>query len=389
MKNPILASLFLLLFFAACNNRDGKSTNTEKSVNTKKPNAALTENFYKRLEGTIAGKTVVMHLQKLNGEVDGNYYYNGSWLNLMVDTLIGKDSLVFSEHSFNDYYFNEKGNQAKLSLKWTGNGFKGNWVSGDKAKTYPVLLEEKYPEGSYEFTTGIFKDSVKAFADKAKSPVAEIGFEYLKAKANTEQGSWLDNQLKRISGIKKGNVSREIAFREIADAYFDDYRNEVIEEEKNNSDRGFLGWMNYTDDSQQTIVYNDRGFVVIDFLADAYTGGAHGNYSSTMYCLDVKNKKQLVLSDVVKIDSNTLQSILEKNLRKQYNIKPGEKISTVLFDDFLKPNNNFYFNSNGLAFMYNPYEIASYAQGQIVIFIPFTELKTYVVPAFASRIGFK
>ncbi|RYD70119.1 MAG: DUF3298 domain-containing protein, partial [Sphingobacteriales bacterium] len=146
---------------------------------------------------------------------------------------------------------------------------------------------------------------------------------------------------------------------------------------------------NYTDDSQQTIVYNDRGFVVIDFLADAYTGGAHGNYSSTMYCLDVENKKQMVLSDVVKIDSNTLQSILEKNLRKQYNIKPGEKISTVLFDDFLKPNNNFYFNSNGLAFMYNPYEIASYAQGQIVIFIPFTELKPYVVPAFASRIGLK
>jgi len=55
----------------------------------------------------------------------------------------------------------------------------------------------------------------------------------------------------------------------------------------------------------------------------------------------------------------------------------------------LKPNKNFYFNDKGLAFMYNPYEVASYAQGQIVVFIPFNELKSYLVPAFAERIGFK
>ena len=97
----------------------------------------------------------------------------------------------------------------------------------------------------------------------------------------------------------------------------------------------------------------------------------------------------MILSDVVKIDSNTLQGLLEKNLRKQYNIKPGDELSSVLFDNFLKPNGNFYFNSRGLAFMYNPYEVASYAQGQIVVFIPFDQLSSFVVPAFAERIGLK
>ena len=140
---------------------------------------------------------------------------------------------------------------------------------------------------------------------------------------------------------------------------------------------------------QQTINYNDNGYVVIDFLADAYTGGAHGNYSSTMFCLDVQNKKQLVLNDIIKIDSNTLERILERNLRKEYNIKSKDALNTVLFDDFIKPNKNFYFNANGIAFMYNPYEVASYAQGQIVIFIPYSDVKAYLVPAFAQRMGIK
>ena len=95
----------------------------------------------------------------------------------------------------------------------------------------------------------------------------------------------------------------------------------------------------------------------------------------------------MVLGDIVKIDSNTLQGILERNLRKEYNIKAKDALSSVLFDDFIKPNNNFYFNNNGIAFMYNPYEVASYAQGQIVVFIPYADLKTYLVPAFAKRMG--
>ncbi|GGI24697.1 RsiV family protein [Pedobacter mendelii] len=389
MRNSILFPLFGLLLFSACNNKKSENSSNESSDSTTSVSTKLPENFYKRLEGTIAGKKVVMHLQKVKGEFDGEYYYDGSWLNLTTDTIIGKDSLVLLENSFYDYYFDKEAKQPHLTLKWTGKGFKGKWESGDKSKNYPVLLEEKYPVGSYAFSAGIYQDSTKAFADKPKSPTAKISFEYLKPKAADESGNWLNNQLKRISGIKLGNVDREIGFKKIADEYFADYKSEIAEQQENDTDRGFLQWMNYDNNSQQSLAYNDNGFVIIDFLADAYTGGAHGNYSSTMYCLDVFNKKQLTLNDIVKIDSNTLQSLLEKNLRKQYNIKLGDKISSFLFDDYLKPNENFYFNNNGLAFMYNPYEVASYAQGQIVVFIPFSELKPYLIPAFASRIDVK
>jgi len=380
MKKHILFTLFGLSVLLACTNTKNESTSNETQDSVPLAKTELPENFYKRLTGTIAGKAVVMNLQRLGGDYDGNYYYDGSWLNLANDPTIKNDSLVLVENSFYDYYFDKNGKQPRLHLKWTGNGFKGMWVSGDGTKSFPVDLMEKYPSGSYQ-------DSVKAFANDPKSPSAAITFEYVKPTTTDETGKWLDNQLKRISGIRLGNVDREIGFKKIADAYFKDYQKEIATQQKNGPDRGFSAWMNYTNNSQQSLTYNDHGYIVIDFLADSYTGGAHGNYSSTMYCFDVQNKKQMILSDVIKIDSNTLQKLLEQNLRKQYNIKPQDQISTVLFDNFLKPNKNFYFNNNGLAFMYNPYEVASYAQGQIVVFIPFSQLKAYLNPAFAARIG--
>jgi len=377
------------LLFSACSNPKGDQSAEQTSDTNKVIDASLPKTFYKRLEGTIAGKNVVVNLQKNNGDYDGNYYYDGPWLNLSTDTLIGKDSVVLFENSFYDYYFDQDAKQNHLALKWTGKGFKGIWENGNGTKKFPINLIEKYPAGSYQFTAAKYTDSIKAFADQTKSPSATISFEYLQATAKDDAGNWLNSQLKSISGIRPTNVDREVGFKKITEAYFSDYRKEIADMKKSGTDRGFEAWMNYTNNTQQSIVFNQNGFVVIDFLADAYTGGAHGNYGSTMFCLDVSNTKQMVLNDVVKIDSNTLQKLLEKNLRKQYNIKAQDQISTVLFDNFLKPNKNFYFNSNGLAFMYNPYEVASYAQGQIVVFIPFTELKAYLNPVFAERMGIK
>ncbi|KQR70122.1 hypothetical protein [Pedobacter sp. Leaf176] len=240
MKNLLLLFISGLFIISSCTNSKKETSSTGNSNSTNTINTELTESFYKRLEGTIAGKPVTMHLQKLNGEYNGTYYYDGSWLNLTTDTLIGKDSLILSENSYYEAYNSQNSQQPQLRLKWTGNGFKGQWKNGEETKSYPVMLQEKYPDGSYAFSVGMYQDSVKAFTGKSKSPFAKISFEYVKPTAVDETGKWLDNQLKRISGIRQNSVDRTIGFKKIADAYFTDYKKEISEQQEKGPDRGFF-----------------------------------------------------------------------------------------------------------------------------------------------------
>lgn len=389
MNKLIFLSLFGLLIISACNNSETKTSNNQSSDNTSKATTALPENFYKRLEGTIAGEPVVMHLQHSANNYAGVYYYKGSWMYLTVEKFDGKDGFTLYESGAYDYSNGQNDKPSTLSLKWTGDGFNGTWKDGKSTTNYPIVLKEKYPSGSNKFSYALFTDSSAAFPKKANSPAALITINYLTAKGTDYTANWLNKQIKKMLQLNESEPDWGKNLKNSANKYFSDYKKSIKESISDNLRDTLAESLNYTSDDILSILYNDNNFVVIEENNGSYSGGAHGNYASSMFCLDTKMQKRLKLDDAIKIDSNTLQRLVEQNFRKQYHIKPSEKISTVLFDDYLKPNDNFYFNSNGIAFMYNPYEVASYAQGQIVVFIPFTELKPNLVSDFASRIGIK
>ncbi|MGY3053408.1 hypothetical protein ACVWYG_001608 [Pedobacter sp. UYEF25] len=383
MRNYIIGSIALLILFA-CNSPKSGKIEAENSTHIAKITTVLPSCFYKRLEGTIAGKPAIMHLQSINGNPSGGYYYDGPWLGLSNFTKTSKDSVCLNERNLYASYFEPNSKYPTITVGWNGNGFNGTWMSGDSTKKYPIKLEEKYPEGSYKFSAGTYSDSIAAIPNNPKSPMAQINFTYLKAEDGTDNTKWLDARLKKLSGIEDPNTGRQAGFENLSTDYFKNYASEIKQLGKN-MDITEMHSLNYYRTNNQSIAYNDRDYVVLESLSEEYTGGAHGNYGTLMTCFDVKNKKQLALSDVIKIDSNTLQKITEKNFRKLYNIKPNGDLKAVLFDNFIKPNTNFYFNQFGLAFMFNPYEVASYAQGQLVVFIPFTELTQYLNPEFKTR----
>ncbi|MET4083026.1 hypothetical protein ABIB40_002993 [Pedobacter sp. UYP30] len=387
MKNSIIASIAMATLFA-CNNPKSSKTETENnaSMDTAKTTTVLPTTFYKRLEGTIAGKAIIMNLQRTNEGFSGGYYYNGPWLDLASYAKATKDSVYLNERNLYSSYFGLDSKYPKLTMGWNGNGFNGTWISGDSTKRYPIKLQEKYPEGSYKFSTGMYNDSIAAIPKNPKSPMAQIDFTYLKPEGNTDNIKWLDAKLKKLSGIKETSTGRQAGFENLSADYFKNYTSEVKTLGKK-TDITTLNYLNYYRNNYQSIAFNNNDYIIVESLNGEYAGGAHGNYATLMACLDVKNKKELKLSDVVKIDSNTFQKIVEKNFRKLYNIKPNGDLKSVLFDNFIKPNNNFYFNQFGLAFMYNPYEVASYAQGQVAVFIPFAELTQYLNPEFKTRMG--
>jgi hypothetical protein len=378
---------FLLLSTAtilySCSNSENKTEDSKDSTQAQNiVTSVLPKYFYKRLEGTIAGQPVIMELNKANNLAAGSYYYTSSGKSIMldIDTAISQDSLILREYILGD---ESEGVDAKLYLKWNGKGFTGQFQN-KKGKFSPIILNENYPAGSYKFNVDSLTANLKAFPEKDKSPKASLAIQYLTYTG--KNAAWVNNNIKTIFEIKN-NEDWKAAFKKQADEYFKDYRKEAKELADNRGSDDELYFLNYESYTNTRVRYNANDFVVIEAMNYVYSGGAHGNYGSGFYNYDVANQKVLKLNDILTADSTTLNKIALKFFRSQYNIKNNEPLSKVTFEDTLSLNDNFYINSKGISFLFNPYEIASYAQGQLEVFIPFEAVKNYLKPEFKQRIG--
>ena len=389
MKSSILYTVCLAALIAGCNSSEKKDsadstqTNTTAATHTEAVVEHLPKNFYKRLQGIIGDRNVVVNLSRTGNNYTGTYDYNGTRINLITDTILNADNFVLAENGLADRYSDDVIAGPKLQLKWTGTAFEGLRVDGKEKLS--LHLEEKYPDGTYSFNIASYADSLKAFPKRKDSPQALINYEYLIPSTATAGEKWLDKQFKALLEVPKKAASWSAGIQAESKAYLQSYKAEVTELAADGD--GPDATLNYYKNQALYMQYNGSNYVIIKHFFDSYSGGAHNNYNTAMYCYDVKSQKRLALSDVVQIDSNTLQKLVEKNFRVQYKVKPNEALTTQLFEDYLKANTNFFFDNTGIAFLYNPYEVASFAQGQIVVSVSYKDLKKYLNPAFAKRMG--
>lgn len=121
-----------------------------------------------------------------------------------------------------------------------------------------------------------------------------------------------------------------------------------------------------------------------------YTGGAHGNYNTFFYNFDATTGKLLTHSDFVK-DTLALNKLAEIKFREEETSMAKENGMEFKMEDYFFPGGKFILPNNigitkeGLRLLYNPYEVASYARGMIVLDIPWRELKDIVVEKYAGK----
>ena len=182
-----------------------------------------------------------------------------------------------------------------------------------------------------------------------------------------------------IVGIKLENYSKEKIVKELTkqkDTYFS--------QEKENSKEYMPEFeQTWEDNFYMNVFSNHNDILTLSYESNGFSGGAHGYYNILFKNFDLKNNKTIQLSDVFmdinKIDWN---KILMKNFKN-----PDQK--EMLLVDKIPVNNNFYFDSQNITFVYNQYEITAYAAGVVEISIPFSELKPYLKPEFISRNNIK
>jgi hypothetical protein len=145
-----------------------------------------------------------------------------------------------------------------------------------------------------------------------------------------------------------------------------------------NSEWGFNQSWSYEEEQEVSVT---GSYALITRHSFIYEGGAHPNYSTEYYVLDLETSKALSLEDIIAEEGRpTFSASIDRELRRYSDEVTGDPLSPetplsggIYFDDSVVPV-NFYPAADGLHLQWNPYEIAAYVYGEIEITLGWDEL---------------
>jgi hypothetical protein len=372
----IVPALALLLALASCGGEDATSTNQQetKTAGEKvKPQPATTNDFYRSYKGNIAGQPIVLHLHRFDTMYQGSYYYQKVGRVIRLYFTAQGNSLAATEH-FDNVTPN---NGPEWDVRLKGDSLTGTWKSNDGKKSYPILLKT---DKSDELFTVYKHDKAIPYRDSIKKPGAYTSTFLLIPGQNDP--FLLRTLIKTTDCNAQEMAGLEQCLRQQDEQYAKDYRemlsgmgNDELQSESNN----------HYSNSYMNVVYNNDDILVVSTLYEGYTGGAHGMYGTSFVNMDLRNQKVFTLEDILVIDTLRLSTMLDNEARRYFGMAPGEKISNRLFTDKVSYTRNFYITAKGITFSYGTYEIASYADGEIRLFLPYKSITDILKSDFRAR----
>jgi len=327
--------------------------------------------WYRLMKGTIDNYPVTMSIVKFGEEVRGFYYYDKYKQPMDVYGTVNGDSI--SLYSYSGYDDTES---FKGVLK--GSGYSGKWDKPSQNKVFNFSLTTAKDESSkFEFVyvegkEKLFKDLDAPFCNYTEGTIWPSD--------NYTNAQFIRDYILKSKKMKTGASAIGEQMLANKKKYMKDFREN--NKDLNRDDMG-EGW-SYSMEDQNIVIpvfYNDKLFVLSDFYY-SFTGGAHGNYGTGFTNLDLKRKKVLAIDDVVtKKGIEKLPALLEKYFKLQRGVPPEKSLQEAgLFIDTIPVNDNFMIAPGSIMFNYVPYEIASYADGEIKITIPFSEISDFIKP---------
>lgn len=378
-----IAAMFLL---TSCGSNEGNKEVPQTQPTTTSSAETLTGNWYRQYEGTIAGKHVVVDLEHTgDNRLVGNYTYDEHDMLLQLyaenDSSINGSYYIFesaptSREQQNDYH-----NNNHWVVTFSNSTIKGQWVSEDGKKKYEISLTEVDYKNSYSFQVFRQYDSASVKLNGFSVTAQATDQWYMPINMAAPEKEFLTTSLLQIIGCKSGEQVADCIKKQNNDTYFDSYRKEVDSDITEEDSHMYNHEMSHI----LSVVYNKKGFVIIEEGNYQYLGGAHGMHSNKYTNLDVAGKKVWRMGDVMTVDTAALSAILETEARRIFKIATGEKLSERFLVDTIDVTDNFYFTSAGVTFVYAPYAIASYADGDVYLFIPYNRLSAYLTPEFKKR----
>ncbi|MEO6232919.1 MAG: DUF3298 domain-containing protein [Ferruginibacter sp.] len=346
--------------------------------------AQANDGWYKVFTGKIGNYTATLHLHKTAKSYNGYLWFTQNQWPMPLyynEPQIKSDSLELSANSgpmaivlsglFVDNKFSgvsalskdnstpkKAGFNLQLSTETTFTPF-GYFYAEGSAKLPPQLKNES--EGSFKSSTIwpensvpnslVFKNEIKQQLT-IKAPVTDIG------------KSLNDEKNKMLMAWKKDNGKLT---------------------PKEASEMGLS--LSVEQEDRVLVMYEDEKNITLAHYSFSYSGGAHGNFNTKLSCFNKKTGKRLKLADIITPAGIAyLPRILEQVARLQYSIKNTTPLDQNGFlVNKISPTENFYVTESGIGFLYAPYEIKSFADGEVNLMVPFAAIKTYLQPGIGVK----
>lgn len=385
MKRLLLLPLALL---AAChsNTKTPATVTARPAVPATAPDPAAPPDSpgasYRIYRGLLPGTTDSLTLHLVQSPSPGDSESNGTFASYadasgqpyqLVRRPSTSDSLILDDLSYEHLTNNHSGPTWKLRQQ--GATFTGT-IAGQ-----PVRLRQAQPAGSLALRVRQFSDSIAAYPGKANSPYAHIGLQALLPVQALP--ALTDNILHELHSDTLATLpvlQPAQQWEKWRQQFTKDYR-EDAEGLRDAMKADMPAYaLRYESQYATYVVWNQAPLLSLATYNFSYSGGAHGSYGTTVASYNTRTGQRLYFADVFRPGAETqLSPILDRAVRRTLRIPATDALDQTLFVKKMPVTHNFYLTSGGAVFVYAPYEIASYAQGEIHVFVPLKELQSVLL----------
>jgi uncharacterized protein DUF3298/peptidoglycan-N-acetylmuramic acid deacetylase PdaC-like protein len=381
LQRQLFIALVLIAFFSisACRKTSTPAEQTATSpadgAERQHPEGGITTvaetKFFKGSIGSALG--LQMKLVREGENLTGSYFYQKVGKKIDVRGTVDKDGNVTLEE------FDANGKQTGVFKGVWKQGetgaseIAGNWTKPNSDKQSPFLLHEE----PIEFSCGV-EIVARQIREKNKKPKYEIEAQYPQLTGSVDPNFQKFNQ-----------TVRSLITKKVAD-FKKEMEPEAAEEPATDAPGGPADESLGSDITiGYTVALARDDLISIEFTVSSYSAGAaHPNSYTEVVNFDLKNGKQLKLSDLSLPGSKyvqTLSTYCVQDLKKQAKAQGAD---AMLDDDWIQKGagsdlsnyDNWTITKKGLAITFDPYQVGPYAAGPQHVLVPYSALKEIIKP---------
>ena len=229
-------------------------------------------------------------------------------------------------------------------------------------------------ERKIEFSSESFTEKELAKCSNSKCP--EVTINYIEVFGDAEISEKINRKIKNFifSSLLMGEdtIPKAKTIQEAATGFIETYK----------ADKAQFSDMagEYFAEISVNEIFSSKNHLCFEMRQYLYTGGAHGYGTTSFLNIDPKTGEELTLKELFKNNKEFI-AFAEEKFRAQQNIGNDQSIND---NGFWFENDEFYlpesvgFTQDSLIFVYNQYDIASYADGPIELKIASKEAEPFL-----------